>query len=278
MKYADLHIHTNLSDGSFTPEEAVASACKLGLEAISITDHDSVEAIGPALEAGEKYGVEVIPGVELSADAARREIHILGYYVDWKDPQFAERLRIFREVRLKRAEKIVKKLAELGKKIDFNELVQSYGKGSLGRLHIAREMLKFGYAHSIDEVFERYLGDYGPAYVPKKRLSPSEAIALVLKMGGVPVYAHPRISNRDELIPGFVKEGLRGLEVYHSEQDPEVSKRYQELAQKYDLVVTGGSDCHGHGKSEFLIGKVKIPYELVERLKDAREDIQTQRA
>ena len=278
MEYADLHVHTNFSDGSFTPEEAVAAAGKADLAAVSITDHDSVEAIGPAQEAAKRYGIEVIPGVELSADAERREIHILGYYIDWKDPQFRERLKIFREVRLERAAKIVRKLEELGKKIDFERLVRTYGKGSLGRLHIAQEMLEFGYARSIDEVFERYLGDYGPAYVPKQRLQPSEAIDLILKVGGVPVYAHPRISHRDELIPRLAKEGLRGIEAYHSEQNPSVSDHYKRLAEKYGLLVTGGSDCHGKGKSEVLMGKVRIPYELVEKLKDAGKDIQAQRA
>jgi predicted metal-dependent phosphoesterase TrpH len=278
LKYADLHIHTNFSDGSFSPREAVAFASELGLAAISITDHDTVEGIEPALEAGKEYGIEVIPGIELSADAERREIHILGYYIDWKDPQFVKRLKIFREARLKRAEKIVEKLEGLGVKIDFASLVQAYGKGSLGRLHIAQEIRKFGYAGSINEVFERYLGDYGPAYVPKQRLLPSEAIDLILKVGGVPVYAHPHISSRDGLIPQFAKEGLRGLEAYHSEQAPPVSKHYARLAQKYGLLITGGSDCHGHGKSEVLMGKVKIPYEFVERLKDVRKDIQTQRA
>jgi len=266
----DLHIHTVYSDGTYTPEQVIQLAKKLGLVAVSITDHDSVEGIEEALKAGEKIGVEVIPGVEMSTDVGQDEIHILGYYLNWKQKEFLSKLESFQQARIKRNDKLLKRLKKLGMEINPRELDRLAPKGVISRLHIARSMVERGYVNSIDEAFEKWLNPGKPAYVERLRVSPFEIIALILEVGGIPVLAHPFLSRRDDLIPRLIDAGLKGIEVYHSTHDLAITRHYMEIARRYDLIITGGSDCHGEAKGEVLMGKVDVPESVLLELKRVR--------
>lgn len=267
-KFADLHVHTRASDGGMLAEEVVRQAGKVGLAAIGIADHDSVDGIEAALEAGEKYEVEVIPSVELSAYFDDSELHILGYFINWRDERFRVILRKFQEVRMRRAEQMVEKLRGLGLGISYEDVLGEAGEGAVGRPHIARALTNGGYVESINGAFERYIGVGGPAYVGKYRLPSAEAIEVIQRIGGVSVLAHPLYGFREEMLPELLKQGLRGIEVYHSKHDIPATRRFEHLARRNNLLVTGGSDSHGFDVS---IGTVRVPYELVEKLKAERK-------
>lgn len=264
QKYADLHVHTRISDGFFAPEEAVEQAKKAGIAAICVTDHDSITGVEGALWAGQRWGVEAIPGVELSSQAEDKELHILGYYIDWRKKWFKDELLKLQEDRRERVKKMVDKLLELGVKISYN-LVISMDGGVIGRPHIALAMVDQGYAKTMQEAFDKYIGFGKPAYVGRYPLTPLEAIEMIRKVGGVPVLAHPIYAHADDMLPKLVEHGLRGIEVYHSRHDVSTSRHYRQLAKKYDLLITGGSDAHG---MEVPVGCVRVPYSYVEKLKE----------
>ena len=266
-QYIDLHIHTHFSDGSFSPQEVVEGAIKNSLLAISITDHDSLEGIAPALIASRKYQLEIVPGVELTAEVDNKEVHILGYYIDQDDKGLQDKLKMLRRVRAERAEKMIEKLQELGVGISFSKVEEMAKGGAMGRLHLARVILQAGYVNSLEEVFKKYIGEGGPAYIKKYRFTPEEAMRLIVAGGGIPVLAHPVLLRDDGLIPRLVEEGLRGIEVYCTNHNSESFLRYEELARRYDLIPTGGSDCHGLAKGKVSMGKAKVPYSCLERLK-----------
>jgi hypothetical protein len=266
-KFADLHVHTRASDGLMTPEEAVEQAHSAGLVAISIADHDSIWGIEPALEAGEKYGIEVIPGVELSSEVKGSELHFLGYYIDWRKKWFREKLLMIQEARRDRARKMVEKLRKLGLDVSYDMVTAIDGK-VLGRPHIARVLMDRGYVKTMDEAFNRFLGRGKPAYVAKFPISPAEAIKMIKRVKGIPVLSHPVFAHADDMLPELAELGLRGIEVYHSKHDTSTTKYYEQLAQKYGLLIVGGSDSHG---SEIPVGNVRIPYSLVEKLKMERD-------
>lgn len=271
-EFADLHVHTNLSDGTFSPEKVVEYSRIKGLDAIAITDHDSVAGIAPAIMAGKDMGIEIIPGVELTAELDDREIHILGYFVDWQNVLFVKRLHDISEVRRERAKKILEKLRDHKIVISEEEFFEFSGSGSVGRLHIAQLLLKKGYISSISQAFRKYIGDNGCCYVKKFKLSPKDAVEMIKSVGGIAVLAHPKTiyvkdKSIEDIVKELIKDGIQGIEVYHSDNKSKDEKQFKALADKYNLAVTGGSDCHGFGKKEILIGKVKLPYELVENLK-----------
>jgi len=266
---ADLHIHSNFSDGVDSPEEIVRLAAAAGLTAISLTDHDGIDGIERAEEEGRRAKVEVIPGIEFTTENPRAEIHILGYFIDYKDPELLSVLEKIQADRVKRIYKIVKKLKALKVDIEPEDVFSISGKKSPGRPHVARALIGRGAVSSFKEAFNRYLDFRAPAYVPHYKLSPEEAVRLIVKVGGIPVFAHPAISNSDEIIPDLVAEGLRGLEVYYPGYQPERIERYLGLARKYGLLVTGGSDFHGmESGREVKLGELAIPDELVEKLKN----------
>jgi predicted metal-dependent phosphoesterase TrpH len=269
----DLHIHTIFSDGTYTPEEAVFRAKKLGLVAISITDHDSVAGLASALVAGKRLGIEVVPGVEMSTDVGEDEIHILGYLLNWKKEDFLRQLEKFQAARANRNQKLLKKLDDLGMRVDYREVRKLAPRGVISRLHIARLMVEKGYVRSIGDAFEQWLNPGKPAYVQKMKLPPFEIIELLLKAEAIPVLAHPFLSHRDDLIPDLVKAGLKGIEVYHSAHNPQMVAHYKRIAQKHHLLITGGSDCHGEAKDKVLMGKVRVPETLLIDLKKAKEKI-----
>lgn len=273
MPRIDLHIHTIFSDGTYTPEEAVFRAKKLGLVAISITDHDSVAGLASALVAGKRLGIEVVPGVEMSTDVGEDEIHILGYLLNWKKEDFLRQLEKFQAARANRNQKLLKKLDDLGMRVDYREVRKLAPRGVISRLHIARLMVEKGYVRSIGDAFEQWLNPGKPAYVQKMKVPPFEIIELLLKAEAIPVLAHPFLSHRDDLIPHLVKAGLKGIEVYHSAHNPQMVAHYKRIAQKHHLLITGGSDCHGEAKDKVLMGKVRVPETVLIDLKKAKEKI-----
>lgn len=277
MKYADLHVHTFYSDSSFSPAEVVSCAKNKGLSAIAICDHDSVDGIGPSIEAASTVGIEIIPGIELTVEKPDAEIHVLGYFIDWKAEWLRERLKEVQAQRVERVYRMVEKLKENGFRMEAEDVLKLAGKGTVGRLHVAHAMLKTGRAKSFREVFEKYIGFSKPCYVSSVRFSAQEAMDLILDSGGVPVLAHPDTMGKDEYIPELVLCGLRGIEVYHSDHRNAAVRHYEELAANHKLLMTGGSDCHGLGKGRVLLGEVRIPYELVDRLREEAERIRHER-
>jgi len=263
-RFADLHIHTSVSDGWLSPEEAVEQANIAGLAAISIADHDSVNGIEAAIWAGKKYGVEVIPGVELSSEFEGQELHILGYFIDWHDKWFRDKLLTIQEARIDRAKRILERLRDLNINISYNTVIVIAG-GAVGRPHIAQAMLDRNYVRTVQEAFEKYLGISRPAYVGKYPLSPAEAIRMIRRVGGISALAHPMFARTDEVLPELVDKGLQAIEAYHSRHDVAATRHFEQLAKKYDLFIVGGSDAHGR---EVPVGAVRIPYEFVEKLKE----------
>lgn len=268
MEFADLHLHTIHSDGTSTPEEVVRQAKNCGLKAISITDHDAVSGIDPAIAAGHESGIEVIPGVELSVTHRGKDIHLLGYFIDYTDRRFLSRLDAFRTERMRRVERMVAKLSEIGLPIKAEAVLAKAGSGAVGRPHVARVLVEEGYVASYEEAFQKYLGDQGPVHAEKYRMSPEEGIALIRSVGGVSVLAHPGCYNEDEIIQELVKNGLDGIETTQSESLWEDAQHYQKIAQKYHLLESGGSDYHGERGSGAAIGTRSIPYSFVEKLRD----------
>ncbi len=276
MKLVDLHVHTTCSDGTFSPEEAVQCAARYGIAAIAITDHDTLEGVEAAMAEGERSGVEVISGVELSAEVhniERSEMHILGYFVNFRNPVLQDELTLFRNARRKRAEEILRKLADAGAPLDRERILSGQGNKAIGRLHIAKALIEKSYARTINDAFQRYLGIGKPAYVPKLRLTPDEAIKLILRSGGVPVLAHPyygHYSNKN-LLNGLLHSGLKGIEVWHSKHSPSTTDMFLKLTAELGLLPTGGSDCHGpYSDDPPLMGNVKVDYSVLERLKECK--------
>lgn len=270
MLVVDLHIHTQASDGALTPAQVVERAVAQGLKAIAITDHDIIDGCRPAIEAAADR-LEVIPGVEINTEWGSKEVHILGYYIDLADQKFLEELKNLRQVRLDRIVKIVRKLNDIGVKVNLDRVLELAGAGTIGRPHVALAMIENGYVSTIQEAFAGYIGYGAPAYVPRYKLLPEEAVQIILKAGGVPVLAHPGLIGEDELIPHLAAHGLQGLEVYYPEHGPEQIDHYAQKAKEYGLVITGGSDFHGN-QADYRgdIGCLAIGYDLVEGLKRAR--------
>ncbi len=273
-KYADLHVHTFYSDSTFSPEEVVSCAKEQGLAAIAICDHDTVDGIDPCMALGLENGVEIIPGIEMSVEKMDAEIHVLGYFIDWKQEWLRKKLKEIQDSRVERIFVMIEKLKAMGVNIDAEEVFKiAVNKGSVGRLHVAKAMLNSGAIKNLREAFGKYIGFAKPCYVPYAKLSTKDTMELILKSGGVPVIAHPDLIGNDEYISEFIDYGLRGLEVYHTDHKSHVSKKYEAMAKELGLIMTGGSDCHGMGKGRILMGTVRVTYELVERLKEEARKI-----
>ena len=265
----DLHLHSTASDGRLSPEVVVQTAARLGLAVISITDHDSVDGIGPALKTAENHPpLRVVPGVECSTDVPRGEVHILGYFIDYTNPELVIKLAAFRNSRKVRAQKMIDKLATMGISIEWTRVEDIAGAGSVGRPHIAQAMLEKGYVPSLKEAFNRYIGREAPAYVEREKMTPEEVVQLITRVGGLAILAHPAdIDDLEHLIPRLQREGLVGMEVYYNNYPLGTTQHLASLAHKHALVATGGSDFHGmDNATETPIGGVAIPREGVERL------------
>ena len=266
----DLHLHTICSDGQDTPEELVEVAVSAGYKTISITDHDAVEGVIRGLEAAKGKPIELIPGIELSSFDGGDDVHILGYYVDYKDPEFIKRIEFFKEKRKERAEEIVRNLNQVGLDIQIDTVLRIAHGAPIGRPHIAEALLSEELIDTYGEAFFRYIGADGPAYVPKYKVKPSEAVELILKNGGIPVIAHPGVMERDELILELKEYGLMGIEAFHPFHVPERQLYYEKIAKKYDMLVTGGSDWHGKGRgSNFkkFVNSHKVPQKTINEMK-----------
>lgn len=271
---ADLHTHSTASDGADTPAQIVEKAAAIGLKAVGITDHDAVDGLAEALQRGKELGIEVVPGVEINTDYEGQEVHILGYYIDFQHPSLLATLEDMRRFRRQRIESMVGKLRALGLDIHIDEVKEVAGEAAMGRPHLARVMMEKGYVNSVTEAFERYIGLGRPAYVPRTHLTPFAAVEIVRKAGGIPVLAHPGLVGRDELIPRLISVGLMGLEVWHSDHTAEDANRYLALAEKLDLLVTGGSDYHGgEVKPDIPLGGWGVSYSRVLALKEAKRMI-----
>lgn len=274
-KYADLHVHTFYSDSTFSPEEVINCAADKGISCIAICDHDCVDGIEPCVRAGNKKGIEVIPGVELTVEKDNNEIHILGYFIEWREKWLKDKLKVIQEGRIARMKKMIEKLKEIDIHVDINRVFEISGRGSVGRLHLAYAMVEAGAVKNLQGAFRKYIGHLKPCYVKNINFSPREAIEVILKARGVPVLSHPHITGKDEFIPEFVKYGLKGIEAYHTDHNSGVKIKYEKIAGDLGLIITGGSDCHGMGKGRVLMGGVKVPYGLVERLKEEARRIRT---
>jgi len=269
MKYADLHIHTHYSDSTSSPLEVLKDAKKNEIACIAITDHDTIDGIKPTIKAAKEFNIEVIPGVELSAEMEGRDIHILGYMFDYDDQTFINHLKDMQSSRLKRMEKMIKKLKGLGiDGIKMDEVCALAKSDAVGRPHLATIMIEKGVVSDYREAFNSYLADWAPAYVPKFKQTPIEAIKMIHDAKGVAVLAHPFITKVDELIVQFVAAGLNGIEVYYPNISKKITEYYRNIADKYQLIATGGSDAHGKAKKNTYVGKTKTPYSVVEDLKD----------
>jgi 3',5'-nucleoside bisphosphate phosphatase len=267
--FADLHLHTNFSDGTYTPEELVAQAARNHLAAIALTDHDTVEGCERAAIACKAVEIEFIPGAELTAEQNDNEIHILGYFLDTQNKKLLEEIAKFQTVRQQRIHEMVARLNALKVPLKVEDVIKLASCRSPGRPHVARALVKAGFCSSLDEAFERFLKKNRPAFVPKAKISSQVAIELIHQANGLAVMAHPGLNRTDEVIPDLVEAGLDGIECFHTKHSTAVSEHYLEIADKYNLLVTGGSDCHGMSKGKPLIGTVKLPYQHVEKLKEA---------
>ncbi len=243
---ADLHTHTNYSDGKFTPAELVRRAKQKGIHYLAVTDHDSVEGIAEAIETGKEAGIEIIPGVELSTEYKGREVHILGYFFDYQNEELLEYLREFRILRRERAEKIVHKLNAMNIPLKFGDVVDKVeGNVSIGRPHIAFALIENNYINNYYEAFVKYIGDGKPAYEKKKNLPVHEAIKLITRTGGLSFVAHPGKNIRDDALIEIIEQGIDGIEVIHPSHSPEYVNYFQDFASQYFLLESGGSDFHG---------------------------------
>ena len=268
MKY-DLHLHTTASDGRLNPSALVDLARARGLEVIAITDHDSVGGVSEALEAaGREPGIVVIPGVEINTDLASGELHILGYFIDYRDANLGRALEKIRESRVGRAEKMVERLRELGMPVEWSRVQDMAHGESICRPHIAQALLEKGFVGSEREAFDKYIGRDGPAYVERDKIQPADAVKIIMSANGLPVLAHPAdIKDLNNLIIELKDAGLVGLEAYYGQYDSNTVKKMVRLADEHGLLTTGGSDYHHFGDDrEVALGKVDIPEESIQAL------------
>jgi predicted metal-dependent phosphoesterase TrpH len=264
----DLHTHTTASDGTFTPRQLVGEAAQRGLRVLAVTDHDSTDALAEALdEAARHRPLEIVPGVEINCEVEGAEIHILGYYLDYEVAWFQDFCREQRLERRARVHRITDRLAQLGMPVEPDEVLALCGEGSAGRPHVARVMVRRGYVKSVREAFDKYLGAGRAAHVPRKRLSPEDAVRLIRRAGGVPVFAHPGLAQRDGIIPPLIAAGLMGLECYYSEHSATQTAGYVQLCLDHGLVATGGSDFHGPKIRAATLGVPAVPMAAWEGLK-----------
>jgi len=283
----DLHTHSAASDGTLVPAELVALGQQVGLAGLALTDHDTVAGLPEAIEAAAGEPLELVPGVELSAEAETGAIHIVGLYIDHEDPDLEAGLAWARRMRDERNPRIARRLAELGKPVDLDRVVEIARGGVVGRPHFAEAMLELGHVASRVEAFSRYLGPGGAAYVPKRKLDPAECVRLIRRAGGVPLLAHPdqtRVAGAAlrQLVGRLAAQGLAGIEVYCPGYDSSTTRTYRDLALEYQLVESGGTDFHGAVKPAIRLGRgfgsMHVPDSLLGAIASRAEEIRGEAA
>jgi predicted metal-dependent phosphoesterase TrpH len=262
--FVDLHTHSTASDGTLPPDEVIEAAKNANIRAVALTDHDTLAGVALATAAGERLGVRVVPGVELSASQGDREVHILALHVT-RLTLLESRLETLRGGRAVRAARIVDRLRELGIDVTLEMVMHEAGAASIGRPHIARAMIRAGAVRDFREAFDRYLAAGRAAFIPKERLDVAEAISMTHEAGGLAIWAHPGAEGRRENLESMVASGLDGIEVRHPSHHPEDSKRISALAVFFGLVPSGGSDWHGSAEGPRTIGSMQIPHDWLDR-------------
>jgi 3',5'-nucleoside bisphosphate phosphatase len=275
---ADLHVHSTASDGTATPTELVTLALQSGLDVLAIADHDSVAGLAEAALAARDTGLTLVPAVELSAVSDGLDVHILAYFVDPTEPQLLEALDVLRAARYRRAETMVRALADAGYAVSLDDVLALSDGGAVGRSHVARALVGSGAAESVSDAFQRLIGRGMPFYVPKDSRSPETVIAAMTELGAIPVLAHPGVTGADPIIPDLVSAGLLGIEAYHADHTEQQREVYANLAAELGLLVTGGTDFHGAHAPNPTLGSVDVPTEAVLALLKAGERRQGIRA
>lgn len=272
--HADFHTHTTASDGMIAPASLVNMASERGLSTLAITDHDTVAGLEDASLAAAEVQMRFIPGIEFNTSVARGELHLLGYGIDPRHSELLRELERLRSSRRRRAEVIVEKLNDLGLAVDIEELLDAGSDDSIGRPHIGRKLIELGAVDSVQEAFDRYLGFGRPAYAPRESITPERAIAQVLQAGGIPVLAHPfSLPDFESWLDTLMNSGLLGIEVYYGEYDEDQKEYLASVAERRNLIPTGGSDYHGPDFREGReLGSVAIPHDVIERFLRALED------
>jgi len=265
-RHIDLHLHSTASDGTLTPESVVRAAHQVGLVALALTDHDTVEGVPAARTAAQALGIELVPGVELSAYDESEETHLLGLDVE-RIGAMQDALAVFRDARRDRAEEMVRLLNAIGVRITFEDVLAEAGEAAIGRPHVARAMVQNGWAMDLRDAFDRYLGAGRPAYLDKRRILIPEAIDLVHRCGGIAILAHPGGWGTRDRIEALVGAGLDGIEVIHPSHSAEDRARLMALAEHFQLVSSGGSDSHGATDSGRVVGAMNVPAEWLDRLR-----------
>lgn len=281
MKTIDLHVHSTKSDGSLSPTELVKYALKKGLSAIALSDHDTVEGIAEAVHAARGSALEIIPAIEFSTEYEGKDIHILGLYIDYSGKEFQQYLQQFQDSRTLRNIKMCAKLTEHGVPVSYEDLCAHFPEAVLTRAHYAKYMLEKGYVKSMVEAFERYIGDHAPCFLPREKVTPMQAVQLILRAGGIPILAHPVLyhmsdARLEQLVARLKEDGLVGIEAVYSTYNTAEERKMRHLANKYELLISGGSDFHGQNKPGLDLGtgygKLFIPYEILENIKKYRRE------
>ena len=278
---ADLHTHTVNSDGTFTVEEVVKLASEKGLDVVAVTDHDSVDGLRDEKklrEYEEKYKVEIIKGIEMSCNLKGKDVHILGYFLNLEDKNFLKELERIAEIRNERNEKIIKKLADLKLPVTMEELLEIVQGNVISKAHFAEIMLKKGYVSCKSDAFKNYLGKGGAAFVEKRDYQPADAVDILVKNGAFVSLAHPKLITDDfaeveRIVSDLVKHGLRGLEVNYYSFSKKDREKYMVLAEKYNLIITGGSDFHGVNRVESFLGGTGLNKSEYENLKKSLKKV-----
>lgn len=279
MKIVDLHVHSNKSDGSLTPTELVHLAVEKGLSAFALTDHDTTAGIKEAIDAAAQLPIEVIPGIEFSTEYEGKDIHIIGLYINYEDPCFKEQIQSFVDSRILRNRKMCALLQESGISITYEQLKETFPGSVITRGHYAKYLLEHGYVKSMPEAFDRYIGDHAKCFVPREKVTPIQAVTLILKAGGIPILAHPTLyhmsyARLETLVSRLKDAGLIGIEAIYSTYTASEERQMRNIAAKYDLCISGGSDFHGANKPKLELatgyGKLAIPIEVLEKLQEKR--------